>query len=133
MTVFESNTVINKTVGEIYAFLSAFQHHERLMPSDMVSNWVADNDTASFTFQNMAKLSLKVAERVENTRISIIPNQQVPFEIKMDWILSEEHSGTTKVQLKISAELNMMMKMMASGPLSKLANHQTTALSQVFI
>lgn len=126
MSIFESTVNINKPASEVYRFLADFNNHRELMPEG-ISDWSSDNDSALFTFQGMARLSMKISDRQENQSVLIVPNQQVPFPIQMEWNLSAEGAGT-RVHLKLSAELNMMMKMMASAPLNKLVNAQTEKL-----
>lgn len=129
MTVFESKENIKRTVEDVYAFLADFNNHEQLMP-EMISDWRSTADEASFSIQNMAKLSLKISNRISNTSVIIVPGSQVPFHIEMRWLVADMGDNTTEAVLTVSAELNMMMKMMASGPLKKLTEHQVTALKQ---
>lgn len=130
MTVFESIVHINKPVSGIYQFLSDLNNHQQLMPPQ-VQDWRSTTDEASFSIQNMAKLRLGMQNRVENTEITIVPTEQPPFKVMLKWQLAQE-SDYTSVQYTVAAELNMMMKMLASGPLQKLADHQTQALAELF-
>ena len=126
MTTFQSLVTINKPINEVYQFLADFNNHQHLMP-DTIENWQSDYDTAKFGIQNMAKLSLKIESRKENEEIKIIPILKPPFDLVLTWSLSPKGENTA-VKLSINADLNMMMKMMASGPLQKLANHETASL-----
>ncbi|MDP9048919.1 MAG: SRPBCC family protein [Bacteroidota bacterium] len=127
MTKFESQVNISRPVNEVYNFLADMNNHERLMP-DEVQGWTSTVDEASFGIKNMVKLSLKVAARVENQEIRIVPAVKAPFDVVLRWILSPNGGGTTAV-FTMEADLNMMMKMMASGPLKKLADHETQSLA----
>ena len=129
MTTFESKININKPVDEVYQFLSDLNNHQQLMPENIV-NWASTSDEARFDIQNMGKLALKVESRLENDAINIIPSEKPPFDLQLDWKLAD--AGThTEVLFTIAAELNMMMKMLASGPLQKLADHETKRLAEV--
>ncbi|WP_207532837.1 SRPBCC family protein [Desertivirga arenae] len=130
MTVFESKVRINKSVSTVYQFLSDFNNHKQLMP-DSITNWTSDKDSANFTVQGMANLALKISNRIENSSIIIVPAADVPFNVDMRWVVVDLHDGTTEAVLTLSAELNMMMKMMASGPLQKLVNQQTATLARI--
>ena len=130
MSIFESKVELDKPVSEVYAFLSDFNNHKQLMP-DNVSNWSSTTDEASFSVQNMAKLSLQISNRIENQTIIIVPADDVPFNVDLRWVVADLGNNAAEAILTISAELNMMMKMMASGPLQKLADHQTEALRKV--
>lgn len=131
MTVFESTVSIAQPIEKVYAFLSDLNNHQQLMPEN-IYNWSSTADEARFTIQNMAKLALKVSSRVENAEIVIEPSEEAPFALDMKWFLVVDVNGTI-AKLTVSAELNMMMKMMASGPLQKLVDHQTSALAKVFV
>src|SRR5215217_6385378 len=130
MTVIESTTEINLPVAEVYAFLANLNNHEQLMPEN-IYNWSSTEDQASFTIQNMAKLAIKISERVENKELIAIPTEKAPFDVELKWTVEANANGGTIAKHIISADLNMMMKMLASGPLQKLADHQTQKLQEV--
>lgn len=127
MTVFESKVVLNKPVAHVYSFLEDLNNHEGLMPEN-IYNWSSTKDEAKFTIQNMAKLALKVESRIENKEILIVPAEAAPIALNLKWTLTD-NGDTTEAKLTISAELNMIMKMLASGPLQKLTDYQTNALA----
>src|SRR5690606_13773364 len=111
-------------------FLSDLNNHEQLMP-DNIYNWSSTADEARFTIQNMAKLALTVAERVKNQLIRLVPSEKAPFEVTLRWELEEAAATVTKATFVIDADLNMMMKMIASGPLQKLTDFQINKLKEI--
>ena len=130
MTVIESATVVNKPIDQVYTYLADLNNHQQLMP-DNIYNWTSTADEATFTIQNMAKLSIKIASRVENKELIAVPSEEAPFAIEMKWIVEDNGDGTTTAKHILSADLNMMMKMLASGPLQKLVDHQTARLTEI--
>ncbi|MBC7746254.1 MAG: SRPBCC family protein [Flavobacterium sp.] len=130
MTIIESKTTINKPISDVYLFLSDLNNHQQLMPEN-IYNWSSTSDEARFTIQNMAKLALRVSSRTENQEIIITPSEEAPFAVELKWTLADLGNNTTMATHTISAELNMMMKMLASGPLQKLADHQTQKLKNI--
>ncbi|QBQ40412.1 SRPBCC family protein [Sphingobacterium psychroaquaticum] len=130
MTIIQNNTAIHKPIAAVYAFLSDLNNHEQLMP-DNIYNWTSTVDEARFTIKNMAKLALKISDRVENKEIVCIPSEEAPFAITLRWKLEEQGAEVTNATFVIEAELNMMMKMMASGPLQKLVDHQVNRLKEI--
>jgi hypothetical protein len=132
MKNFESSVTTNKSAEEIFNFLADLNNHEQLMPKDDISEWKSTADEASFTIRNMIKLSLKINERIPYTEIKIIPAEKPPFQMELKWTLTTTESGT-KVLFIITADLNMMMKMVASGPLQKLADDETANLLNLLI
>jgi len=129
MSTFTSNTSINKPISEVYAFLADFNNHQKLMPEN-IQEWVSTADEAHFSIQNMAKLSLKIESRIPDQEIIIVPAAKPPFDLKLKWSLSFDNDHTDVI-FTIDADLNMMMKMLASGPLQKLADHETNSLTEI--
>lgn len=131
MTNFESKAAINKPVADVYSFLADLNNHQQLMPEN-IYNWTSTRDEARFTIQNMAKLVLKINNRIENKEIQIIPAEEAPFALELKWTLQDNGNSTTVIY-QIAADLNMMMKMVVSGPLQKLADNETLKLSQILV
>jgi carbon monoxide dehydrogenase subunit G len=126
MTIFESTISINKPVHEVYQFLTDMNNHQQLMP-DNIQNWTSTANEASFSIPNMVNLVLKVEERITDREVRIIPAEKPPFDLELKWTLSVA-GNQTEVLYTIAADLNMMMKMLASGPLQKLADNETANL-----
>lgn len=130
MTLIQNSTTLNKPIEDVYAYLSDLNNHEQLMPEN-IYNWSSTSDEARFTIKNMAKLALKVTQRVENKEIVCEPSEEAPFKVRLSWKLDQLSTQETKATFVIEAELNMMMKMIASGPLQKLVDYQVSRLKEV--
>ena len=131
MTIIESEVAVGKPIEQVYAFLANMNNHKQLMPSN-IYNWESTENEANFTIQNMAKLALKIDQRIENKELTAIPSEKPPFELELKWIVSIIDDANTSAKLIISANLNPMMKILASNPLQKLVNHQTQKLQELF-
>ncbi|WP_432708088.1 SRPBCC family protein [Pedobacter sp.] len=132
MTVIESITEINLPVEKVYTFLADLNNHQQLMPEN-IYNWSSTEDTASFTIQNMAKLAIAITNRIPNEELIAVPTEKAPFDLELKWTVADNGQGGTTAKHIISADLNMMMKMLAAGPLQKLADHQTGKLKEVLV
>lgn len=130
MTIIESKVLISKPVNEVFEFLSDLNNHQQLMPEN-IYNWSSTKDEARFTIQNMAKLAIKISSIIENKEIIATPTEEVPFALELKWILNNAGDGQTEATHAISADLNMMMKMIVAGPLQKLVDHQTNTLKDI--
>ncbi len=130
MTIIESTVSINKPVNEVFEFLSDLNNHQQLMP-ETIYNWSSTKDEARFTIQNMAKLALKVSSITKDKEISVKPIEEAPFELELKWTLADDGEGNTQATHTISADLNMMMKMIVSAPLQKLVDHEANALKTI--
>jgi len=127
MKTFESAIKIQRPVNDVYGFLADMNNHKDLMPENVI-DWKSTFDDAAFSIKNMAKLSVKIGSRVENKEIKIVPVTKPPFDVELKWTLTPAGNATSVI-FTISADLNMMMKMMASGPLQKLADEETQRLA----
>jgi len=129
MSTFKGTATINKPVNAVYLFLTDMNNHKQLMP-DGVKDWQSTVNDASFMVQNTLKLSLRIEERIVNSEIKIMPFEKPPFDLELKWVLSS-NGDQTDVVFTIQADLNMMMKMMASGPLQKLADYEVQSLANI--
>jgi len=129
MTIIESKTTIAKPVADVYNFLADLNNHQQLMP-DNIYNWSSTATEARFTIQNMAKLAVKIGNLIPDQEVQIVAAETPPFEVELKWLLLANGDGTD-VTYRISADLNMMMKMLVSGPLQKLADHEAARLAEV--
>ncbi|MFM6976210.1 MAG: SRPBCC family protein [Sphingobacteriaceae bacterium] len=129
-TIIESTSIINKPHSEVYSFLADLNNHQQLMPEN-IYNWSSTTDEAQFTIQNMAKLAIKISSRIPDQEIVAVPATEAPFALEMKWEVKDLGNATTEAKHTIAAELNMMMKMLAAGPLQKLADQQTAKLKKV--
>jgi len=130
MTLFESKVNINRPIDEVYKFLADMNNHQQLMPEN-IQGWSSTVDEARFNIQNMASLAIKIENRIINSEIKITPFEKPPFDLELKWVLSSVDNAT-EVTFSIIADLNMMMKMLASGPLQKLTDHETQSLIKIF-
>jgi hypothetical protein len=127
MSTFKSTTRIQRPAKEIYDFLADMNNHERLAPDEDISDWTSTVDDASFTVRNMVQVSLKIEERVTDKLVRFISNGKPAFDLEFKWELSVD-GNYTDVLFTITADLNMMMKMVAAGPLQKLAEDESASL-----
>ncbi len=130
MTIIESVTHINLPVNEVFRFLVNLKNHQQLMPKN-IYNWSSTENEASFTIQNMAKLTIKISEYKENKELKAVPSEKAPFDLELKWTVEDNNNKGTIAKHTISADLNMMMKMIAADPLQKLADHQTKKLKEI--
>lgn len=130
MTNIESTVSIDRPVSEVFDFLADLNNHQQLMPEN-IYNWSSTKDEARFTIQNMAKLALKVSSVTKDKEIVVKPSEAAPFELELKWTLNDLGDGKSEAIYTISADLNMMMKMIVSGPLQKLVDHEAAQLKAV--
>ncbi|MDR2927016.1 MAG: hypothetical protein LBV41_02255 [Cytophagaceae bacterium] len=130
MTQFESSVkAIPHPVSVIFNFLSDFDHFESLLPNDKVSNWKSAGDTCSFSVSGIGEIGLKIVEREFPKTIKYGADVQTPVNFFL-WVqLKEVSENDTRLKVTLRAELNMMMKMVASAPLKKFVDVLADAMA----
>lgn len=130
MTNFTQQKVFQKKDSEVYDFLQNLKNHEQLMPEGGYS-WTIRGDEVDLEIKNLPTLTFRVDEKEPSKRVSIrsIENAFVPVVIK--WEIEAQGEEESLVTLQIEAQLNMMMKMVASPILKKLVDHQITKLHDI--
>ena len=131
MTIIQNSIDVHKPIDVLFAFLANMNNHEQLMP-DSIEKWSSTEDEARFTIKNMAKLVLKISQRIGHEEIICLPVEDAPFGLTLRWKLENRGGDTTHATFVIEADLNMMMKMLVSSPLQKLADHQVRSLKEIF-
>lgn len=105
----------------IYNFLSDFNNFGKLMPPE-ITNWQSTNLNCSFTISGMADLSMAFGDCKHNTLITMKADGKNPFEYYLELHLKENNSESPQVYIAFHADLNPMIAMMASKPLSNFVN-----------
>lgn len=132
MTKFESSTKTVKVARKpVYGFLADIRNFGSLIPEGKVRNFEAEIDNCRFTIDGLGEVGVrKLTARPDDT-IMFESEGSTPFRFDLSIDLEESGDEDTKLKLTLRADLNMMMKMMASKPLeeglemvaSELADH----------
>lgn len=131
MTTFNSEQVtIARENALIFEFLSDFNNFQSLMPPQ-VTDWQSDTESCSFNIQNMAALGMRYESKRPFDHIKIKSEGKSPFTFDLQCFLEPSGVNSTQVELQLNAELNMMLKMMASKPLANFVNILANKLKEV--
>jgi carbon monoxide dehydrogenase subunit G len=134
MTTFESKTTkaeCNET--EIFSLLSDLNNIEKIkdkIPQDKVKNLEFDGDSCRFTVDPVGKIGLKIVERDPSKTIKFAADQSpVGFNL---WIqLKQVEENDTRIKITVKADLNPMLKMIASKPMETFVNKLAEMLAQL--
>ncbi|TRX71057.1 SRPBCC family protein [Carboxylicivirga sp. M1479] len=133
MTTFESNIKKAAYSAEtMFNFLADFDHFGEVIPKDKINNWQSFGDSCRFSIDPVGEVGLRIVEKETPKVIKFTAEGKTPFNFFL-WIqLKELQADETAVKLTIKAEMNPMIKMMASKPVKKflevlseaIANHK---------
>lgn len=122
--------VIGRSNNHVFEFLSDFNNFEKLMPAQ-VTDWKSDGNSCSFNIQNMATLGMRFDTRTPNSHILIKSDGKVPFGFDLQCFIEPVDDYSCKTRLEFNADLNPMLMMMASKPLSNFINILAVKLKEV--
>ena len=123
MAKFESEVKkANASADVVYGFISNFNNFQHLIPKDKITDWESDDDSCSFKVEGLGEAGLKIIDKEENKTLKYTAQGKVPFDFYL-WIqLKEVSNNDTCVKLTIKADMNPMMKMMASKHVKTFLN-----------
>jgi len=130
MTTFESTVkTAPHAAATIFAFVSDFTQFEHLIPKDKVKNWESTQESCRFTVDPIGELGLKIIEKEPFTTVKFTAEGKTPFNFFL-WIqLKEENEQLTHIKVTIKADMNPMIKMVASGPVKKFIDTLAEGIS----
>jgi carbon monoxide dehydrogenase subunit G len=131
-TKFESRIgTIHSSDEKIYNFLANFNNFKNLIPSGKVEKFESSDDHCRFAVPGIGEIGLRIVEREPHKTLKItgdgMANQQF-----MLWIqIKQAVENDTKLKLTMKADLNPMLKMMASKPLQDFLNKLVDAMEKI--
>ncbi|MDX9947183.1 MAG: hypothetical protein RBS38_07450 [Bacteroidales bacterium] len=109
---------LSGTPSEIFDFVTDIRNLRQFVPDNVVEDLVIDADTCSFRVPAMGtvKISLSGKEPVNQVVYSGTALQSNDFSLVLD--INGNSEGKAEVLVKLAANLNPILRMMAAGPIS---------------
>ncbi len=118
MTVFESSVKTLKANRKpVHRYLSDLRNFESLIPEGRVRNLEIEGDSCRFTIDGVGEMRVRKVPGNDEGSVRFESENSKPFRFDLSIELVEAAGSNTEMKLVLSAELNMMMKMMARKPL----------------
>ena len=123
MTQFESAIKATPYPAKpVFDFLSDFNNFESFIPHDKISDWSCTGDSCNFKVNGIGNISLKIIDKEFPKTIKYGSDSDTAIDFFF-WVqLKEINEKDTRVKLTLKAELNPMMKMVASDPINRFLN-----------
>jgi hypothetical protein len=115
---FESRSAsLTCTVEKFYGFITDIRNFGRFIPPEVIKNWQADETSCKFLVSGLGDLKLNIAGKDPFSLVKFGGNALMTIDFILSAIISEESGEKGRVTLVMEAQLNPIMKMMASGPI----------------
>lgn len=107
------------TPEEMFVFVTDIRNFQRFLPEGSVADWEASKDSCSFRVPRMGKVNLRIVQEEKPGLVAYKGNALGNNDF--DIVVHIRRNNTDKADVKVSlnAELNPMMKMIASKPIGQ--------------
>lgn len=118
MTLKSPKVTISKSPKTLFTFLSNIKHFRALMPeADLRMFEITDSDTLRFALRGMPEIELKEKSTTPYSDI-VLETTGAEINALLTFHITESSDAyASDVQLVFSGSLNVMMTMMAKGPI----------------
>lgn len=102
---------------KIFMFITDMRNFKQVFPGKSITDWQADSDSCSFKVSPVGKANLKIVNSDPYNSVKYggdgLNNTQFFLWVQ----LKEVSENDTRVKITLKADINPMIKMMASGPI----------------
>jgi hypothetical protein len=116
-STFESRTAtVSCSPEEYYNFITNLNNFDRFIPSDLIKDWKADENSCSFTISRLGDFNLKVSSGVPFSSVVYSGKALVTINFNLHAIIDRKEGGDTTVRLVMEADISPVIKIFAAGP-----------------
>lgn len=102
-----------------------------MIPPDKVKNWQASEDHCHFTVEGIGEAGLKIVQKEPFTLIKITGEEGSKFDFYFWMQLKERAIDDTRIKLTVNANLNTMLKMLATKPIQTFVDSLVDQLEKI--
>lgn len=122
MKVTSSVIPVNGDAGVAYRKISNFSELGGMMPPGQVQDWKATQDTCSFNVGGMARISMRISQKVEPSLVVITSDGDSPFPFTLAFHFEPATHGQFKSTVEAEVGVNMVMGAMLKGHMQKFVD-----------
>lgn len=120
LSYFESRTgKLSCNAEEVFTFVTDIRNFERFIPKGTITNWSAEKESCSFSVSMLGTVAVRLAEKENYTKVVFTGDALSKNDFSLMLVISDEVKNHAEVRVKLSADLNPMMKMMAAKPIGQ--------------
>ncbi len=115
----------------VYTFLSNFNNFRQFIPADKVNDFESSEDHCKFSVAGVGHIGLRIIEREPFKTIKVAGEGMANQQFNL-WIQLKQMEPTdTRIKLTLKADLNPMVKMMASKPLQNFLDKLVETMERI--
>jgi carbon monoxide dehydrogenase subunit G len=117
---FESRTgKLSCTTAEVFGFISDIRNFEQFIPEGNIKNWQASADNCSFQVPLLGIARVGITEKTPFSFVVYSGDALKSNDFKLVVHITENETKKAEVRLNLTAQLNPVLRIMASGPVEK--------------
>jgi carbon monoxide dehydrogenase subunit G len=118
ISVFESRTgTLSCTSEEVYNFVTDIRNLGQFIPDGTITHWQAESDSCSFSVSVAGVISVRITRKEPFSRVYYNGDALKKNDFSIVLNITNGKSDTAEVKILLEAELNPMLRMMASKPI----------------
>lgn len=110
---------VTSSAGEVFKFVTDIRNFERFIPKGTINNWNAEKESCSFSVSMLGTVTVKLVEKENFTRVVFNGDALKKNDFSLTLLINVTDKNLAEVKVKLSADLNPMMKMMAANPIAQ--------------
>lgn len=119
LSTFESRKGnLSCTPAEIFDFVTDIRNLRQFVPENVVEDLVIGEDSCSFRVPAVGNVNISLSEKEPVNKVVYNGNALLSNDFSLVLDIMETAMGKAEVKVKLAANLNPFLKMMASGPIS---------------
>ena len=120
LSYFESRTgKLTCNAEEVFDFATDIRNFEQFIPKGNINNWNAEKESCSFNISMLGAVSVRLTEKEKYNRVVFMGDALKKDDFSLTLDISDNFKKTADVKVKLSADLNPMMKMIATKPIGQ--------------
>ncbi len=116
------------TGDDFFTFITDMRNFGQFIPEGSAKGWQADEDSCLFTIAPMGEISLKVLSKARASAVCFSGIVLVTTAFTLHVSILEDENSKANVKLLMEADLNPMLKVMASGPIDRFLETLVTEM-----
>ena len=105
------------TPKEVFDFVTDIRNFEQFIPEGTINNWQSEKDTCSFSVSMIGTVSLRIEKKEPYDKVIFSGDALKKNDFSLILNILENEDNYAEVKVKLEAELNPMLKMMANKPI----------------
>lgn len=104
---------------DVFAFVTDIRNFQRFIPEGTISNWNSEKESCSFNVSMLGTVSVRLSEKKEYSKVVFTGDALKKNDFILTLAISDNAENHAEVRVMLSADLNPMIKMIATKPISQ--------------